>query len=327
MKLSKIYSIWLKISVLAIFTVFAAYLSGCSNNSTSSDDGTFLQTIVTGGSQYSTDEDNLMYNEKSDLNDSVAVGDNGDSPIDSLKRWGRIIENVNVNVAGSFSGDTLYTANVTRTISGHYKIIGWKGGQLDTVNKPYQEVFKRVISFKRVNRTPYPYLNWRLYQVSCLSGGTTSPQVGTSNTQITQIQYQINGGIQVTWAPANGDFTQINFITKRFDGTGIPKVHIGDYVDIYVTVNSSEINNYVAWHWARNSFGFHREPFAYVSSQPNGQNGFTVVFYKRFYIYSGHKLGAFNGYISASTHESLYDDNTGLFSSTEVGIPYRVEAP
>ena len=98
----------------------------------------------------------------------------------------------------------------------------------------------------------------------------------------------------------------------------------GDQVTINVVVNSSEMNNYVAWHWARNAFGFHRIPFTYVSSVPGG-NGYLVTFTKTFTIYSGHKLGVFNGYLSANTHESLWDDNIGLFSSTEVGIPYRIQ--
>ena len=150
----------------------------------------------------------------------------------------------------------------------------------------------------------------------------TNPNAG----QITAISFQINGGTPVTWTPPNGDFTQINFITLRFGGTGIPQVHPNDQVVVNVTVNSSEMNNYVAWHWARNTFGFHRVPFTFISSTPNGQNGYTDVFSKTFTIYANHKLGVFNGFINASTHESLYDDDPSKFASTEVGIPYRVVA-
>lgn len=318
----------LKLIGLTVCTVMIGYFTGCSNTTTNNNqtDEQYLQSVVTAGSQYNTDEDNLMYSENSDLNDGGALDDNGNpgpqSPIDSLLRWGRIVDNVNVNFSGSFSGDTVYSGTVTRTINGHFRIIGIKGGLPDSVDKPYTEVLTRFISFKRVARTIYPRMNWRLYQVSCLSGATTAPLPGgNSNTQIVGIAVYVNGTLKDTLVGPN--FTNNVFTTLRFNGTGIPQVGQGDNVTIYVTVNSSEINNYVAWHWARNAFGFHRVPFTYVSSIP-GPNGYYVTFSKSVTIRMGHPLGVFSGYINASTHESLWDDNTSLFSSTEVGIPYRV---
>lgn len=327
MKFSKIASNSVKLLALAVVFGFIAYLAGCSNTTTNNGtDEQYLQGVVTGtGSQFTTDEDNMVYEENADLNDGGAVGDNGNpgpnSPIDSLIRWGRIVDHVDINFAGSFSGDTVYSGTVTRTISGHFRIIGIKAGLPDSVNKPYTEVLTRFIAFKRVARTNSPRLNWRLYQLSCLSGSTTSPQNGNNNTQITAIVVVVNGVPKDTLLGPN--FNNDVFTTLRFGGTGIPQVGQGDNVTIYVTVNSSEINNYVAWHWARNSYGFHRVPFTYVSSIP-GPNGYYATFSKSFTIWSGHPVGAFNGYINASTHESLWDDDPNLFSSTEVGIPYRV---
>lgn len=310
------------------FCVVSVYLSGCSNNSTSSPyqtDQQWLQSVVNSGyPSGQSDEDNLMGNERYDFNDSVAVSDNNGGPmdpIDSLLRWGRIVENVQVNLNGAFSGDTLYSVAVTRVITGHYRIIGYKNGLPDSVNKPYSETLNRNIIFKRVDRKADPRFNWRVYQISLLSGTTTTPQNGNTNTQISNIQILINGNPAYNWS---GDFTQTMFTTYKFGGNGIPHANTGDQVTINVTVNSNELNNYVAWHWARNTFGFHRIPFTFVSAVPGG-NGYYVTFTKTFNIYSGHRLGVFNGYISANTHESLWDDNLNLFSSTEVGIPYRIQ--
>jgi hypothetical protein len=316
-----------------VFTVlFLAYLSGCSNSTTNPNyqtDEQYLQGVVNNGySSSQTDDDNIMANEKNDLNDGGAVSDGSGgpmNPIDSLIRWGRIIDNVNINLQGTFSGDTMYTVVVTRNITGHYRIIAIKNSLPDSVDKPYTETLKRNIVFKRVARNVNPIFNWRLYQISLLGGTTnTPPPVGTSNTQIISITVTTPNQTY-TWAPSGPsyDFTTINFITRRFEGPGIPEVKRGDQVTVTVIVSSTETNNYVAWHWARNTFGFHRIPFTYVSSIPGG-NGYFVTFQRSVTVYSNHIMGSFNGYINASTHESLYDDDPNFFSSTEVGIPYRV---
>jgi hypothetical protein len=36
-------------------------------------------------------------------------------------------------------------------------------------------------------------------------------------------------------------------------------------------------------------------------------------------------MGKYNGFISASTHKSLYDDSPAEFASDLAGIPYRVD--
>lgn len=308
----------------------AGYMAACQSSTTNpyyQTDEQYLKSITTAGyNSDSTQEDNLMIYENGDLNDGGAYGDNGNgpmyNPIDSLKRWGRIVDNVNINLNGTFSGDTMYTLIVTKTITGHFRIIGYhNGGQTDSVDKPYSETLMRVVSFKRLFRYPNPALNWRVYQVSCLTGNTTTPQNGNSNTQLLALVIFKNGVLVDTLH--GPDFTTTKFTTRKFGGDGIPKVNIGDQITIYAIVNSTEQNNYVAWHWRRNAFGFHRIPFTFLNSTPGG-NGFIVTFTKTFMLYSNHPLGVFNGYINASTHESLWDDDLNLFSSTEVGIPYRV---
>ena len=60
-----------------------------------------------------------------------------------------------------------------------------------------------------------------------------------------------------------------------------------------------------------------------TSEIPNGQY-WDRTYEKTFNIYGDHKRGVFNGFISASTHKSLYDDSPAEFASDLVGTPYRV---
>jgi hypothetical protein len=318
------------LSILFTIAFFASFLSGCSDNSTSPTELTdeeFMQKVVSSG--YDTTnrnyEDNLMSQETADLDDGGAIADdgNGGTPIDSLSRWGRKVTGVNVSTTITWSGDTLADVHVTRTINGNYIIIGWQNGQRDSVTKPYTEVFYRTITFKRIDRTKFPRLNWRLYKVSMLSGGTTLPQVGGSQVEMTKIEVYANGSQTPTYIFNGPDFTQNEFTTRLFGGSGIPVVHRNTQVQIKVYTTSQQAPvDYVAWHWARNTFGFHRVPFTLESQ--TGTGPYYRVFTKTFNIYGNHILGVFNGYISASTHESLYDDDVSKFASTETGLPYIV---
>jgi hypothetical protein len=80
--------------------------------------------------------------------------------------------------------------------------------------------------------------------------------------------------------------------------------------------------DYVAWHWERNTFGFHRIPFTLESQTGNGP--YNRVYSRTINVYNLHKLGAFNGYLSASTRESLFDTDPSKFASSELGFPYLV---
>lgn len=316
--------------MLAIAAVFTLYLSACGDNSVSdnqTDDEYISEVITRGYSTNSDDDDNLMNSEVTDFQDEGAVGDiDGlDTPIDSLMRWGRIVTGSTVNVTITTEGDSLKTANITRTITGNYIIVGVVGGTVDTIIKPYTQEFHRVAIFKRVANNPRPRQNWRLYKVSMVDGHTTSPQNSDDNIQMQQIQVYVNGTLINTF---NGpDFTQNTFITKRppfWEGNGIPEVNINDQVKIVVTTYSTQAEqDIVAWHWGKRNFGFHREPFVMTSQTPSG-SGYTRTYEKTFTIHNGHNHGRFNGFISASTHKSLYDDTPAEFSSDAVGTPYRV---
>ena len=311
---------------LLFVAVLAAYLSGCSDNATNPTeltDDQYIESVVKTGFSTSREEDDVMSNETYDMNDDGAVPDFGNSPIDSLLKWGRKITSVNISVTINNQGDTVKNVTVNRTISGNYIIIGMVNGQQDTIVKPYVETTQRLAIFKRIARTPRPRLNWRLYQVSMLDGQTTQPQIGTDYVEMNKVEVYVNGNLAYTFL--GPDFTQNVFTTKFFGGNGIPEVNRGDQVKVNVyTFSTQSETDIVAFHWARNTFGFHREPFTMISNVPNG-NGWDRVYEKTFTVYPAHLLGRFNSYISASTHKSLYDDSPSEFASDLVGTPYRVK--
>lgn len=313
------------ILILFVMASLGLYLSACNDNSTTSTtmtDNDYIKSVLSGGNTQG--ESNVTASENSDLEDGAAVPDNEGGPmvpIDSLKKWGRRVQNVNVNYAITDYGDTVKSVLITRTISGYYVIKGFVGGVLDSISKPYTEVFTRTVSFKRYARTAEPSRNWALYQVSMANGQTTSPQTGTVQIKINKIECYINGSGTANYTFNGPDFTQNIFTTIWFGGSGIPAFNRGDQVRVVVYLNSNQSDtDYVAWHWARNTFGFHRIPFTITSSNSNGDRTYE----KTFNIYTNHRLGVFGGYISANTHKSLYDTDPSLFSSTTAGAIYKV---
>ena len=317
-----------------IILIFGLYVSGCSDNSSVNNptqsvtnDNDYLKSVVSSGyDNNQVNEDNLMSQVVNDLNTGPVNNDQAfpGLPIDSLKKWGRRISNVNVNYSITDYGDTMKALNITRTINGNYIIIGTKNGVTDSVNKPYTEVFFNNVKFKRIERETNPRMNWRLYQISMLNGGTTQPQVGSSQVMITKIElYQDN--FSMPRYTFNGpDFQNKNiFTTMKFGGTGIPQIDREDsvYIKVYTTSQLAPVD-IVAWHWPLNTFGFHRVQFDLLSQTGGGP--YERVYAKSIKVFHLHRLGSFNGDISASTHESLWDDDINKFASSEVGFPYRV---
>jgi hypothetical protein len=312
--------------ILLIIAAFSAFFSACSESTVEENqtDDEFIKEVVTAGTGSNQQEDDdLMSNEAYDLDNGGPVGNSGgDTPIDSLFKWGRRITSVSVTVTITSEGDSIKNANIGRTINGVFHIIGYVNGNLDSIQKPYTEVLRRKAVFKRIAYTPRPRFNWKLYKVSMADGGTTAPQNSNDYVQMQQIQIYVNNVLQYTFQ--GPDFTQNMFTTRRFNGSGIPEVHIGDQVRLVVSTYSTQSEqDIVAWHWARNTFGFHRVPFVMTSQVPNG-SGWDREYEKTFTIYPQHKIGRFNGFISASTHKSLYDDSPVEFASDLAGAPYRV---
>lgn len=313
--------------LLLIISALALYLPACSDNSVEENqtDDEYIKEVVTAGySGQNGEDDDLMASEKDDLDDGGAVSNTGggDTPIDSLMKWGRKIESVSRTVTITNEGDTIKNATITTNITGTYVIIGIVGGVVDTIYKPYTEEFKRLAVFKRVGRNPKPRQNWRLYKISMLDGETKTPQVGSQYVQINKVEVYVNGTLKYTF---NGpDFTQNVFTTRRFEGAGIPEINTSDQIKLVVTTYSTQSEqDIVAWHWGKRNFGFHREPFTMISQTPNG-SGWDRVYEKTFSFTTNMRGKRYNGCISASTYKSLHDDSPAEFASDLVGTPYRV---
>lgn len=314
-----------KLLILLVIPLFSLYLSSCSDNSVAdnqTDDEFITEVITKGYSAPNNEEDDLMNSEAGDLDDGGPVADIGDTPIDSLIKWGRRITGVSKTVTITSEGDSIKNASITTNITGVYMIIGVVNNVVDTISKPYTEEFKRTAIFKRIARTPRPRFNWRLYKVSQVDGETKTPQIGSDYVQMNKVEVYVNNVLKYTFM--GPDFTQNMFTTRFFGGSGIPEVNVNDQVRLVVyTYSTQSEQDIVAWHWGKRNFGFHREPFTMTSQLPNG-SGWDRTYEKTFTISMGHNRGRFNGFISSSTHKSLYDDSPAEFASDLVGTPYRV---
>lgn len=319
------------VSPIILIMLSFLFISGCQKNAVDPNnmtDDEYVQSVISGGydNDY-TNEDNIMMQEYNDLNEGGAVSDNEGippaNPYDSLFKWGRRITGVNRNYNVANEGDTLKNVTITTTFTGSFNIIGFMNGVKDTTIKPYTEVLQRKVIFKRIARTEYPRRNWRLYKVSILDGETTHPQTGSSLVQITKVEVYKNNSSTPSYVFNGPDFTNTAFTTKLFGGDGIPQLDRNDLVKVKIyTTSQSQVSDYVAFHWSKNTFGFHRIPFALESQ--TGSGPYYRVYVKGFNIYGNHRIGAHNAYFSANTHESLYDDNLSKFASDIAGIPFKV---
>jgi hypothetical protein len=314
---------------IPVFLVFLT-ITGCNKNEvTSSGSGTedeYLTNEAIQSTDGSNDDDNeVLGNQIMDFSDDGAVFNNTNDPLtgyDSLRFYGRRVTGVSVTATFTTNTDTIKTLLIKRTISGNFIIKGYIGGSIDSISKPYTEVQNRTASFKRINRTEVHRRNWRLYQVSAVDGQTTSPQSGKSNIVMNKVEVYKNGTLLIT---LNGpDFTANLFTTRYFNGEGMFKFNRNDNVKVKVFATSNQSDtDIVAFHWARNSFGFHRVPFTMTSQTVIG-GSYDRIYEKTFTVYGVHRFGVFNSFISANTRKSLWDNNTGEFSSTYMGIPYRI---
>ncbi len=317
---------------IMVILLAALFLAGCQESvvdPSAQTDEEYLQSTAI-QSVYSNDpedEDNLMASEIEDFESDGAVEDYpGAAPIDSLIAWGQKIINVNVNTSISSIGDSLKQVTVTRMVTGELIIIynSSVSGSTDTTVKPFTREQKRFVTFKKVSNHPNPRFRWRLYEISAVDGQTTSPMVGKDNIVMHKVEIYKNGTLELT---LNGpDFTVNKFITRLFNGNGLVEVRPGDQVNLKVYLTSNQADkDIVLFHWSKNPHRFHRVRFEMTSEVPNG-SGFDRIFEKTFDIYNAHRIGIFNGYISASIRSTLFDSDPSKLSSTYMGMRYRVRA-
>ncbi|MBK8549987.1 MAG: hypothetical protein IPL53_02585 [Ignavibacteria bacterium] len=322
----------MKYSLQTVLTCFVIIIFiGCNNDNITEPafqtDDEYLSSAAIGSafSSDADDDDNLFVNEAFDFDSDGPTADNptgNDTPIDSLVKWGRRVTNVNTNANITTVGDTIKNVEVIRAVTGNFIIVGYINGVLDSTVKPYSQEQKRLVVFKRTGRRPNPRHNWRVYQYSAIDGETKTPQIGKDNIIINKVEFYRNNSLVLTLL--GPDFTTNIFTSKFFGSDRIIDLSRNDQIKsvVYLTSNQND-TDIVSYHWARNSFGFHRERFTMTSQTPNG-SGFDRIYERTFGVYSQHHHGIHNAFISANTRPSLYDNSISLFSSTYMGLPYRV---
>ncbi len=316
---------------LALFAIFFISISGCNKDEVTSPTATtedeYITNIAIQSTDGSNDDDNeVLGNEVLDFSEEGAVfaNENELTGYDSLKFYGRRVTGTSVSTSFTVNTDTLKTLSIKRTITGNFIIKGYIGGSLDSTVKPYSQEQFRTATFKRIARSQNFRLNWRLLNVSAVDGQTITPELGKSNITMSKIEFYKNGNLLIT---LNGpDFTSNLFTTRFLNGNGIMNVKRNDNirVKVFATSNQSD-TDIVAFHWSRNAFGFHRIAFGMTSQVLVGST-YERTYEKTFTIYALHRLGVFNAFISASTRSSLWNNNPNMFSSTYMGVPYRVSA-
>jgi hypothetical protein len=306
--------------LISLFTFL--FLYGCNENNLEfqeTDDAYLREVIANGYSGVYKEDDDLIFSERNDLDDAEL---SGDSPADSVLKWGKFVTNISRNITITNEGDTIKIVHVTTTVTGKLVIVKLTGNTTDTIHKPYTMQYKRDVIFKRIARTPRPRLNWRLYKISFIDGESKTPQIGTSRVEMNKIEVYVNGVQRYTF---NGpDFTQNIFTTRYFGGAGIPELNRNDEVKLKVYLYSVENQpEIVFWRWGRRKPGFNREIFQLISETPSG-NGFDRIYEKTFSIGHQHMTGRFNGAVVAMTHNTLYSNQPQECAADIAAAPYRV---
>lgn len=310
-------------AALIMLALAAVTFNACQNNgpieTSALSDDEYLRTVAV-NSQYSNDpddEDNLLSGDIAGFDYPAVM-----SAYDSIAGWRRIITNVSTTANIILNTDTMKTVETIRTISGNFVILGFTGGVPDSAVKPFTQDLRRIAIFRRVNNTPNPRRNWRLFRFSAVDGQTSSPQTGKDNIVMNRIEVFRNDNLILT---LNGpDFTTNLFNAGHFGPPGSPEFGASVQIKVRVSLTSNQSDtDFVAFHWPRNSGIANGIRFGLVSQTPNGNN-FDRVYEKTYSVQPQHGPGVFNGLISASTKASLFDSNPQLFSGTFAGMPYRV---
>lgn len=311
----------------SIIFFLSIIIYSCSENPVetlqSEDDYLRTTAINSSFSNDDNDDDNILSSEILDFDgDGIVADDESSVPVDSIIRWGRRISNVNTNATITNLGDSLKQVDVLKTISGNLIIVAITGGVIDTISKPFVQEQKRIVIFKRVGNRPNPRFNWRLYQYSAIDGETQQPQVGKSNITMSKVEVYRNNNLIMT---LNGpDFTVNMFNARRFFNNGNIETNPNAQIKfkVFLTSNQSD-QDLVMFHWTRNNHGKHRVRFNMTSEVQVGSN-WERTFERTFNIFPNHRFGIFNGYISASTKATLFDNNPSLLSTTYMGLVYGV---
>ncbi|MCZ6701989.1 MAG: hypothetical protein O6940_02990 [Ignavibacteria bacterium] len=233
-------------------------------------------------------------------------------------RVGHKMRLVSKNLNIEFEGDTIAYGRLTKTFEGVLFIAASydsTSSEPDTViEKAFTSVITRNLIFKKIARTDFPRLNWKLVAISLPEGGTQSP-----NIDITKLTIFLPDGDTIVVESPN------EYFLRRWDGwwRQIPIVRRGESVLLRVELFSAyEEEDFVTLTYGADRSGHHRAKklFELVSSTPVG-DGFEKVYEQTF---TTHQFpGHFHAVINALPRQVIYDDAAPV-ENEMWGIPYFV---
>lgn len=249
-------------------------------------------------------------------------------------RWGRFITGITKTVTTTVApGDTLAYTVVEKTITGMLKIRG-KLNPTDTtlveIQKPFVDVSKRNIIFKRVGRnTERFWLNWLPVASSLVAGGTAKPAPAI---KIDAVQFVRATGDTLTIVDPLKYYLRYKWLKLWAAETkeDVLELQGGNQVRMRVIVTSAEQDtDLVFLRYGFNLTDRRRVPLECVFVKDNGDGTFTRVFQshgpKRFVAPMMHfHRGYFHLALDAMTRSTLFNDDVNKYSISWWGIPYRV---
>jgi hypothetical protein len=242
-------------------------------------------------------------------------------------RWGRFVTSVTRTVTTTVQpGDSIAIAVVDKNITGTLKIRGLnQNGDTVTIDKPFNDLSKRNIIFKRVSRSTDKYwLNWVPVATSLVEGGTASPN---NQIEITKLVLYVSTTDTITITDPTGYFLRYRWL-KLFTGgrKDVPEFSAGQALKLQVTVVSASADtDFVALRYGVSGVNHKRVRLALVSETNNGNGTYTRVFEisRTAPQYVHFHRGWFHMGIDAVTRATLMDD-VAPYSVSWWGVPYRV---
>lgn len=234
--------------------------------------------------------------------------------------WNQVVRNYNVTV----TGDTLALVEVTKTLPGEFWVgLGTRSSDtviIDTViKKPFTDVSKRNLLFKRIARHEDSFRNWVPVAITMVAGKSQ----GTNQFSITSIEMKETR--------FNVDTTITNPLNTWFrlgwqHGT-VPVFPVHDSVTVLVTVTSADDSAEIVHlrHGIGGDGHNRRRTHMALISTTGGAGNYTRVYEKTFV--TGLRPFIFaercNAVVDVISHGTIYD-NAAPFSNEYWGLSYII---